>query len=69
MAAAGPPAVAAGNAHSGTAAGERAPAPRTAAGERWHDLSARLCRDPVTGRRALLITEIDRAFDTLDRRA
>lgn len=32
---------------------------RTAAGERWHDLSARLCRDPVTGRRALLITEID----------
>ncbi|MDQ5896794.1 MAG: hypothetical protein QG612_880 [Pseudomonadota bacterium] len=32
---------------------------RTAGGDRWHDLSARMCRDPATGRRALLVTEID----------
>ncbi|MEY2872889.1 MAG: hypothetical protein RLZZ373_260 [Pseudomonadota bacterium] len=31
----------------------------TTAGERWHDMSARLCRDAVTGRQAVLVTEID----------
>lgn len=32
---------------------------RTTSGTRWHDLSARLCRDAATGRQALLVTEID----------
>jgi diguanylate cyclase (GGDEF)-like protein len=31
----------------------------TTQGERWHDLSARLCRDAATGRQALLVSEID----------
>jgi diguanylate cyclase (GGDEF)-like protein len=31
----------------------------TPQGERWHDLSARLCRDAATGRQALLVSEID----------
>ena len=31
----------------------------TAQGVRWHDISARLCRDAVTGRQAVLVTEID----------
>jgi diguanylate cyclase (GGDEF)-like protein len=31
----------------------------TTDGERWHDVSARLCRDAVTGRQALLVSETD----------
>lgn len=32
---------------------------RTAQGERWHELSARPCWDPVTGKRAMLVSEAD----------
>lgn len=32
---------------------------RTASGERWHEISARRCRDAVTGQAALLISEAD----------
>jgi diguanylate cyclase (GGDEF)-like protein len=32
---------------------------RTAQGERWHEISARRCRDAVTGQDALLISEAD----------
>ncbi|MFK7966041.1 MAG: putative bifunctional diguanylate cyclase/phosphodiesterase [Burkholderiaceae bacterium] len=32
---------------------------RTANGNRWHEVSARYCRDPLTGDNALLISEID----------
>jgi diguanylate cyclase (GGDEF)-like protein len=31
----------------------------TAAGERWHEISARHCRDAVTGEEALLVSEVD----------
>ena len=32
---------------------------RTPQGERWHEVSARRCRDPVTGQPALLVSEAD----------
>ena len=32
---------------------------QTARGERWHEVSARLCRDPVSGASACLVTEVD----------
>ena len=32
---------------------------RTAQGERWHEVSARRCRDAVTGQEALLVSEVD----------
>lgn len=32
---------------------------RTAQGERWHEISARRCRDAVTGQDALLVSEAD----------
>ena len=32
---------------------------RTARGDRWHELSARRCRDAVTGQDALLVSEVD----------
>lgn len=31
----------------------------TAAGRRWHELSARVCRDPATGATAWLVSEVD----------
>ena len=32
---------------------------QTARGERWHEVTARLCRDPVSGASACLVTEVD----------
>jgi diguanylate cyclase (GGDEF)-like protein len=37
----------------------RTAAVQTQQGERWHEMSARLCRDAVTGQDAVLVSEVD----------